>query len=133
MAHSNNGTISTISKGGYKAEGKVCDVPISFLLDTGAAVTSYGRMHGNESVSPWSGERLVGVDGSPLQVFGKAEVGLMLSGREFRAQSLVVSPLTTQAILGLFQPAGQLTIWFLEILEPHKRAMVHPKGKGSSQ
>ncbi len=108
MAHSNNGTISTISKGGYRVEGKVCDVPISFLLDTGAAVTllrkdAWERVSagGGVHLSPWSGERLVGVDGSPLQVFGKAEVGLILSGREFRAQALVVSPLTIQAILGL--------------------------------
>ena len=83
------------------------DVPVSFLLDRGAAVTllrkdTWERVSagGGVSLSPWSGERLV-CRWSPLQVFCQAEVGLILSGKEFRAQALVVSPLTTQAILGL--------------------------------
>ena len=85
MAHNNNDTISTISKGGYRVEGKVGEVPISFLLDTGAAVTllrkdTWERVSaGNQlRLSPWEGERLVGVDGSPLQVFGQVKVGTEL-------------------------------------------------------
>lgn len=84
------------------------EVPISFLLDTGAAVTllrkdAWERVNAEKThkLSPWSGQRLVGVDGSPLQVFGQVEMKLTLVGKHFPTNVLVVSPLTTEAILGL--------------------------------
>lgn len=106
MARSN--TISTICTGGYKVEGLVGMIPISFLLDTGASVTllrkdTWERVKAGNTLqlSQWAGQRLVGVDGSPLQVFGQAEVELTLVGKQFLSKVLVVSPLTTEAILGL--------------------------------
>jgi hypothetical protein len=36
-------------------------------------------VYGAQNLSP--GQRLVGVDGLPLQVFGQAEVGLTLAGK----------------------------------------------------
>ena len=108
MARSNSTTISTICTGGFKVEGLVGKIPISFLLDTGASVTllrkdTWERVNVGSAIKllPWSGQCLVGVDGSPLQVFGQAEVDLTLVGRQFESKVLVVSPLTTQAILGL--------------------------------
>ena len=56
---------------------------------------------GNSKLSAWAGQRLVGVDGSPLQVFGQAEVQVMLGDTQFPINVLAVSPLTTGAILGL--------------------------------
>ena len=79
----------------------MCGISVSFLLDTGASVTllrkdTWERVSAvrRNSLSPWSGQHLVGADGSPLQVFGLTELQFVLSGREFMAQVLVVSPLT---------------------------------------
>jgi hypothetical protein len=44
------------------------------------------------------GQRLVGVDGSPLQVFGQAEVNATLKDKQFSTSILVVSP---EAIVGV--------------------------------
>ena len=41
------------------------------------------------------------VDGSPLHVYGSAPVDLFLAGVPYQADIAVVSPLTTEAILGL--------------------------------
>ena len=41
------------------------------------------------------------VDGTALQVFGSMKAELMLGSREFQSEIIVVSPLTTQAILGV--------------------------------
>ena len=73
----------------------MCGISVLFLLDTGASVTllrndTWERVSAvsRNSLSPWSGQHLVGVDGSPLQVFGRTELQLMLSGRELKAQVL---------------------------------------------
>ena len=101
-------TISTICTGGYEVKGVVRDIEISFLLDTGASVTlfrkdTWERVNTASAfqLTPWAGQRLVGVDGSPLQVSGQARIELTLMGRQFSTNVLVVSPLTTSAILGL--------------------------------
>ena len=108
MARNNTCTISTINMAGYRVNGKVCGISVSFLLDTGVSITLLRKdiwervsAVSRNSLSPWSGQCLVGVNGSSLQVFGHSELQFMLSGREFMAQVLVVSPLTTEAILGL--------------------------------
>ena len=105
MARNNIRTISTINMGGDLVNGKVCGISISFLLDTGASVMllrkdTWERVSAvsRNSLSSWSGQHLVGVDGSPLQVFDCTELQLMFSGRKFMDQVLVVSPLTTEAI-----------------------------------
>jgi len=53
----------------------------------------------------------VGFDGSPLHVHGQAEVQVEVKGELLQAEVLVVSPLTTEAILGLdFLRKHELTI-----------------------
>ena len=84
----------------------MCGISISFLLETGASVMllqndTRERVSSRNSLSPWSGQHLLGVDGSPLQVFCHTELQFILSEKEFIAQVVVVSPLTTEAILGL--------------------------------
>ena len=81
---------------------------MSFLLDTGAAVTLLARdawtrndPKRSTKLEPWTEYRLVGVDGSPLQVHGQARVDIELEGEKLSGDVVVVSPLTSEAILGL--------------------------------
>ena len=63
---------------GYQLDGKVDGVDTSFLLDTGAAYTlirndAWERIAAENSrdLEQWTGQRIVGVDGSPLRVHGR--------------------------------------------------------------
>jgi hypothetical protein len=76
------------------------------VLDTGAAVT---LLHKDkwESLPPsrmplksWTGKPLVGVAGTPLEVWGTAFVDVEIAGEHFSTQVVVASALTTEAILG---------------------------------
>ena len=111
--------VSTISTGGYRVEGKVNGVVTSFLLDTGASATllrrdAWERVNtppAQKELTPCPEHRLVGVDGTPLQVHGRATVCLDLAGESFELEAIVVSPLTSEAILGLdFLQKQQATI-----------------------
>ena len=81
---------------------------MSFLVDTGAAVTllrkdTWDDLH-NESTTglqPWTGNPLVSVDGTSLRVHGQSRINLSLGGHQYPTDVMVVSPLTTGAILGL--------------------------------
>ena len=58
-----------------------------------------------------SSRGLVSVGGAPLTIHGSACVSLELEGRKFLTDLVVVSPLTSQAILGIdFLQAQQATI-----------------------
>jgi hypothetical protein len=94
--------------GGYHVEGTINGKETSFLVDTGAAVTLMRKdmwdeinSTEGEDLKPWADRRLVSVDGTPLQVYGCSSVNLTLGGRLCLADVVVVSPLTTTAILGL--------------------------------
>ena len=52
-------------------------------------------------LEPWNERQLVSVDGNPLQVYGQASMDIILDGTKYQSQTVVVSPLTTSAILGL--------------------------------
>ena len=111
MAHDRKVVISPVtSTGGYRLEGTVNGAQTSFLVDTGAAVSllrddAWARSNAEractESLKPWSNPRLVGVDGSPLPVLGCAQVEIDLAGEKLPMDVVVVSTLTTEAILGL--------------------------------
>ena len=111
MAHDRKVVISPVtSTGGYRLEGTVNGAQTSFLVDTGAAVSllrddAWARSNAEractESLKPWSNPRLVGVDGSPLPVLGCARVEIDLAGEKLPMDVVVVSTLTTEAILGL--------------------------------
>ena len=98
--------------------GKVGGELISFLLDTGAAVTLIGSdvwKHVNAKqptkLQSGSNQKLVEVDGSPLEVHGQVHVTVVTQGNTLETQALVVSPLTTEGILGLdFLKKHQTTI-----------------------
>lgn len=96
------------STGGYHVVGSVDGVQVSLLLDTGAAVTvlredtwSQVTAKNPQALRPWSAVTLVSAGGTPLTVRGCASVQLELGGEEFMVEIVVVSPLTSEAILGL--------------------------------
>ena len=88
-----------------------CEVgsePISFLLDTGAAVTLisrdvWRRVNAKQptKLQPWANLKLVRVDGYPIEVHGQAPVTIIAQGKALDTEALVGSPLTTKGILGL--------------------------------
>ena len=89
----------------------------SFLVDTGAAVTlmrkdTWDQVNdGVAELEPWKERQLVGVDGTPLQVYGQACVEIVLDGTNYPSAIVVVGPLTTNAILGLdFMRAHKVSI-----------------------
>ena len=90
----------------------------SFLVDTGAAVTLMRKDTWDQvndglatELEPWSERQLVSVDGTPLQVHGQACVDIVLDGTNYQSGIVVVSPLTTNAILGLdFMRAHEVSI-----------------------
>ena len=102
--------VSSITAGGYRLDGTVNGVPTPFLLDTGASATLLrkdtwdavkSQSQNAEELKPCPEQRLMSVDGSTLHVHGKAEVELCLAGECFKVETMVVSPLTSEAILGL--------------------------------
>ena len=79
-----------------------------FLLDTGVMVTLLLEdlwkkidVNGERSLQPWSMRRLIGVDGSPLDVRGCAAVDLVVTSESFGIEAMVVGSLTSEVILGL--------------------------------
>ena len=92
----------------FRVEGMVSGERILFLLDTGAAVTllrkdTWSRINARRprELESWSEQQLVGVDGASLQVHGQAKIRVELGGVVMPTDVIVVSPLTTEAILGL--------------------------------
>ena len=103
------GVSSVVHPQGFRVEGAVSGVPTSFLVDTGAAVTllrrdTWDRISASspQKLKKWSALNLVSADGSPLTVHGSAWVNVVLGrGVSKHLQVVVVSPLTSEAILGL--------------------------------
>ena len=77
------------------------------LLDTGSAVTLLRLDIWNQckndsnTLDQWSGPKLVGVNGTPLQVMGHCKINISLSHVSVIHPILVVDSLLAQGILGL--------------------------------
>ena len=83
-------------------------VQTPLLLDTGAAVTLLRKdtwdkvtSHSPQQLVPWSETKLVGANGSPLNIHGSARILLKLKGKTVPTDVVIVSPLTTEGIVGL--------------------------------
>ena len=91
----------------YRITGQVNDSKAMFVLDTGAAVTLLQKSLWDQvnpdgtNPAPWTGQRLVGVDGTTLQVHGVATVQLFIAEETFATNVIVVEGLAVEAILGL--------------------------------
>ena len=111
--------ISVITPAGiFGLEGLIYGQAISFLVDTGAAVTlmrkdTWDKVTQGQKVDlePYREQQLVSVDGTPLQVYGHASMDLLLNGNKYEAGIVVVSLLITEAIPGLdFMRKHEVTI-----------------------
>lgn len=103
-------TVSAVTPtGGFRVDGAVNGTPISFLVDTGSAVTLvrkdiWDQLQSSAEPQPlqrWSEYSLVGANGTPLDVYGHTMADISIEGQAYQADIVVVSPLTTEAILGL--------------------------------
>ena len=54
-----------------------------------------------QELKPWSMLKLISTGGAPLTIHGSARVELELGEEKFATEIVEVSPLTTEAILGL--------------------------------
>ena len=122
---------------GFRLAGSVNGAAVSFLLDTGAAVTllrldTWERVMGREHVTlePWQSATLLSAGGTPLTVHGRAHITLGLGTGNFEVEVLVASPLTSPAIppRSSMQITGSTTtplggVWLLEEA-PGKRLRV---------
>ena len=104
----NKDVVSAICVGGYQVEVEVHGVKVKFLVDSGAAVTLmekglWERISKNhpQKLGAYDMSGLVGVERSSLTIHDCATVNLQLGNREIETKIIVVSPLTTDAILGV--------------------------------
>ena len=117
----------------YCVEGVVCSVPVTFVIDTGAAMSLINNCVWNQiaraghvaELQQWIGNRLVGVNGSPLSTKG---FGSFFGNKKFGATLIVTGDITVGAILGL------------DFLENHKccidcgaKILTFPQNKNSVQ
>jgi len=111
----------------YSINVTIGGVKLSFLVDTGAAVSLIdGKMWDNiqqlkdtvklNPVTTW----LVGVDGLPLQVQGSVLITLSVMGLTVDQELIVADSLTSQGILGM------------DFLESHRRILDLTDGKLST-
>ena len=106
---SNNRTVKLLSvnpAGAYHVDGLVAGVKISFMLDTGASVSLlradvWEKISADRALVQWNGSRLVGVEGSSIEVLGVATCIISLAGITVKGDFLVARTLSTEAILGL--------------------------------
>ena len=109
MAHISSISISLVTPiGGYMVQGTVDGQVTSFLVDTGSALTHMRKDAWHEisnirsrKLKPWAKFKLLSAGGTPLQVYGATTVNLTLEGHSCQADVVVVSPLTTEAIIGI--------------------------------
>ena len=94
----------------YRICASICSTPVECLIDTGAAVSLLSvnvsqRVAGYCRVLPpiekWTGQTLVGVNGSALSVKSVAGFPLSLEGNMFNLPFVVTDDILVEAILGL--------------------------------
>ena len=110
-AHCSKVKLYSISPvGGYKLPCRIGGVDLEFLLDTGVAVTLLRKeawekiannFHKTPGLRPNPRLALVGADGSSLKTHGMVSLTMWLKEREIAVDVAIVSPLTTEGILGL--------------------------------
>ena len=87
---------------------EVAWIPTSLVIDTGAAVSLlrtdiWDRIQRQKpsALNPWTGPRLVGAEGKPLQVWGCKQLTVTIAGQKFESQVIIADSLTAEGILGL--------------------------------
>ena len=91
----------------YFVVGKVFKTPVSFLVDTGAGVSLLQgdvwdrAMPENTKMELKGTDRLVGVDGIPINVRGTVSVKVSLETLTFNQKFMIADGITAEAILGM--------------------------------
>ena len=97
-----------VSAGGHYLSARINNADFSLLLDTGAVVTllhqdTWIRATSNTSqfLRPWAVVNLISAGRTALTIHGCATVDLQLDNKVYSTEVVVVSPLTSEGILGL--------------------------------
>ena len=91
----------------YFITASVHQVPLTLMIDTGAAVSLLGkeewmRLGGAKfKMEQWNGGTLVGVNGSPVDVEGVVSIDILVGGQRLAVEFVVVSTLSVQSLLGI--------------------------------
>jgi hypothetical protein len=88
----------------YHVEGFVNNVPVSMVVDTGAAVTLLRKdlwLKTNTNLMSWKGPDLVGANGTSITVCGTVSVVFKIGSCSFSMEAVVSDGLTAEVILGL--------------------------------
>ena len=91
----------------YRISASDFGQPATFILDTGAAVTllhkkTWDRMKPPlATLSPWTGRKLVSVEGTSLTVLGSTKLPLQIASTVFSTEVVIADGLATEGILGL--------------------------------
>ena len=100
-------TFSINNVSSYLLSCSVYDVPVSFLIDTGAGVSLLSTSiwekikPTKEELNPIVTHRLVGVDGVPIKVDGTVSVPITIGSMTVQHDFIVAKQITAEAILGL--------------------------------
>ena len=101
----------------FSIQGKLFNKQISFLVDTGSAVSLLHSTIWKQSkppgisLSPWSENFLVGVNGTSLHICGTANITITILNQTFPLQVAIIDNLTTPVILRLdFLEANQCSL-----------------------
>ena len=99
-------TIPSKGPGNCFVQGYLANIPVSFLVDTGADVTVvrsdvWGETEGGE-LDAWEGtERLIDASGHPMRVMGMKMTSIRLGDGEFTHPVIVVEGLPMEVLLGM--------------------------------
>ena len=89
----------------FSVAATINNVPVTFLLDTGSALTILRKSiwdrckQPDDKLEPWNQQSLVGAEGTTLRVYGSTCVQWEVDGKEFSHNVAVVDPLTTKAYI----------------------------------
>ena len=104
VSQTNIPTFSVDTESDYALEGRVNGYSVNILNDTGAVATTSDvwekiRSPGAELINA-SGKKLVGVQGTPLQLNGTTHIDVELCSEMFSSDVIVADSLATYIILG---------------------------------
>ena len=100
-------TFSIGSKKEFVLNGQINEINVRILVDTGAAVTVLSqkvwdeiKMGGAQLEPVTAGTSLVGVQGSPLHLYGTTQQQLCFQGELFSVEMIVADSIMSDVILG---------------------------------
>ena len=91
----------------YSIQGHIQGMPATFLIDTGSVISIVKSAVWTQAdplcrqLTPYTGSRLVGVEGTPLSVRGKTTADVSFGSERFQVPVIVVDQLSADVILGL--------------------------------